>query len=427
MLRPDTTLPDRELYGQGFVLVSDAGTPQANGIYKATAKDYCEAPIYEHLTHGEILKITREPHTNPKTGQVKHGWLLGLSKKPLYGRPTEDLFVVSKNDAKPGWKNFNGALPLPTVQGFANLVDLYHSIADGAKTAGDAASEREDWAAAQKAFSRGVEALKESPEQSGENFKSRGAVLMGRRANVNLKLKDYKAALRDAIVALEFVRGLASAEAVAKEAALALGPMDENAVQKMLDAIGEGNILDPTSPLVTRCVDRWIEDNMDVADFNKENPENLQPVPAPVHMQADRYLDGVDDETRYEIFKKHIPGMDRKDGGAGIVPNAAECLVVMKQFEEALDTPEFTRRKQELWDQRGLSYPARLLKTREMIAEELTDVLVPLGFAPGTPGLARCMKQMQKWWSEDMACANKAMDLEEIADVSLADLGCEDP
>merc|ERR1719221_1575785 len=75
------------------VVISGAGTEEANGIYRATDRLYCDAPVYEHMEHGADFKITREPHTNPKTGATKHGWLLGWKKSPQYGVPTESLKV----------------------------------------------------------------------------------------------------------------------------------------------------------------------------------------------------------------------------------------------------------------------------------------------------------------------------------------------
>ena len=61
----------------------------ANGVYKATGREYCDAPVwtallnrhmlqdhviqaccqvYEHVERGQELRITREPHKNPMPG-----------------------------------------------------------------------------------------------------------------------------------------------------------------------------------------------------------------------------------------------------------------------------------------------------------------------------------------------------------------------
>ncbi|CAJ1341854.1 unnamed protein product [Effrenium voratum] len=140
----------------------------------------------------------------------------------------------------------------------------------------------------------------------------------------------------------------------------------------------------------------------------------------PIHMPADRYLDGLDEETRASVIKRYIP--DEPFGGTAVVSNPAECLELMKKWEEVLSGSDFQSRRKALWDRRDLNFPQRLMETRTIVAASLAKVLEPMGFAPGRPGLARCVKQMQVHWSTDRACANKALDLEELADVSLADL-----
>jgi len=399
------------------IVISGAGTEEANGIYKATGKEYCDAPVYEHMDHGADLKITREPHTNPKTGAVKHGWLLGLKKNPLYGAPTESLAVPSS-----GWKKFSGTAPVPTVVVHEQFVDVFFQQADDAKTACDAAAEREDWKAAVEAVSSGIDALKRSGERFGDAFKNRAAMLLSRRANAHAKLKEHRLALRDAVAALELVRSLTSAEVVAVSSAKVLGNTDDATAQKILDSVGAGRILDSGAPLVLRCVERWIDDvleNMKVAGgaANMEMPE-------PRHMASDRYLDNLDEKTRTEILKQYLPEAFKPpgEGGTGMIHNAKECLSLMHRWEQVFSGPEFQKKKKALWDREGLSYPIRLKETREMVATSLNEVLEPMGFQRGRPGLARVVKQMQIYWSADKACANKALDLEELADVSLADL-----
>lgn len=395
------------------VVISGAGTPEANGIYKATTTEYCDAPVYEHMERGADLKITREPHTNPKTGKTKHGWLLGLKKTPLYGAPSESLSVPAV-----GWKQFSGEPPLPTVKVHQQITDVFFAIADDAKTAGDEAVDREDWNTAVSSFTEGVDALKRSGERFGEDFKNRAAFLLARRAAAHANLQEPSKALRDAVAALELVRGLASAEAVAVESAKRLGCKDDASARRLLEPVGAGRILDTGTPLVLRCVERWIRDAMPVILSGEEGAK----LPAATHMQADRYLDGVDEETRNEILKKYIPELDVQFGGNGIIQSARDCLSLMKRWEEVLAGDEFQRRRKELWDRKDLSFPGRLKQSKLLIAESLANVLEPAGFAPGLPGLTRCVGQMQHYWSQDQACARKAYDLEELADVCIADL-----
>jgi len=395
------------------IVISGAGTQEANGIYRASEKEYCNAPIYEHMELGADLKITREPHTNPKTGQTKHGWLLGQRKTPIYGAPTESLMVPSV-----GWKKFNGAPPVPTVKVHEQLVDVFYTLADDAKCTGDTAGEKDEWQAACEAYTSGIDALKRSGERFGDAFKNRAALLLSRRANAHAKMQDWKAAFRDAIAALELVRSLASAEVTALEAAKQLGCKDDTAAARILEEVGFGRVLDPGAPLVLRCVERWIDEVLAVVKAGGD----MASLPAATHQQADRYLDGVDEQTRQEVIKRYLPDANKPLGGTGIIHNAEECLTLMKKWEEVLASRDFQLKRAALWDRTGLSYPVRLREQKILVAETVTGVLQPLGFAPGRPGLSRAVKQMQVYWSKDRDCARKALELEELADVSLADL-----
>lgn len=64
---------------------------------------------------------------------------------------------------------------------------------------------------------------------------------------------------------------------------------------------------------------------------------------------------------------------------------------------EVFTGPEFQSRRKALWDRRDLSFPQRMRETRRdtarhsslsvrsMVAESLSSVLEPMGFAPGRP------------------------------------------
>jgi len=395
------------------VEVSGAGTEEVNGVYKSTDKTYCDAPSYEHVDNGTDLKITREPHTNPKTGATKHGWLLGLRKQPQYGVKTEDLVIPAA-----GWKAFGGAAPVPTIILHEQVVDVYFARADEAKTNGDAALEREAWSDAQQLFEQGLDNLKRSGERFGDPFRNRAALLLSRRGGANLKLEDPRAALRDAVAALELVRSLASAERTAVEAAQALGCTSDALAKRFLEPIGTGRVLDSGAPLVLRAVERWVDDLIPL--FQEGNSEAA--LPEPRHLPADRYLPDMEEEKRQAILKYHIPGYELPPGGTGIVKDVPACLELMQRWEAVFNGSEFQQKRKDLWDRRDLNYVRRLEATREMVAESLSGILEPMGFAPGKPGLTRVVQQMQTYWSTDRAVANKALDLEELADISLADL-----
>lgn len=146
------------------------------------------------------------------------------------------------------------------------------------------------------------------------------------------------------------------------------------------------------------------------------------PLPEPRHLPADRYLPDMDEEARQAVLKYHIPGYMLPPGGTGIVKDVSECMELMRRWEAVFAGAEFQQKRKDLWARRDLNYPRRLEASKEMVAESLSGILEPMGFAPGKPGLTRVIQQMQTYWSTDRTIANKALDLEELADVSLADL-----
>lgn len=395
------------------VVISGAGDASVNGIYKATPQMYCDAPIYEHTVAGQDLKITREPHTSPKTGVVKYGWLLGKAKVPLYGVPTKNNLIPTT-----GWKQFGGPEPVPQVVVHAYFAEVFYTEADDAKAKGEACMDQEDWKNAIHVFTAGLDAMSRSGERFGDAFSQRAALLLSRRGRCNARIEDWKAALRDAIASLELARGLSAAEAVALEASTALGCPNDSSATRFVETLGNGRVLDTGAPLVLRCVDRWVNDLVEMWESNLPSAA----LPEPRHLPSDRYLPGVDDKEREKILKKHLPEYFQVPGGTGIIKDASECLTLMRRWEEVFSSSEFQRNRREIWERRDLNFPMRLEEFRRLVATSLADILEPMGFAPGQPGLTRVVRQMQTYWSKDRACASKALDLEEMADVSIADL-----
>ena len=73
---------------QVFILVKDAGSGDADGVYKPASRRWLDHDVYENR-FGECI-ISREAH-NSKTGQAKHGFVLGRGGRPLYGVKTGNL------------------------------------------------------------------------------------------------------------------------------------------------------------------------------------------------------------------------------------------------------------------------------------------------------------------------------------------------
>jgi len=218
---------------------------------------------------------------------------------------------------------------------------------------------------------------------------------------------------------LELLPQLVSAERCFLEAALELGCRNEAEARRILEVVGQGKILDAGAPLVLRPVERWIGDLLEQVIGQEEAPDRL---PEPRHMPSDRYLEHLDDEEREKVLKKYLPEYFQTPGGVGIIKDPAECLQIMLRWEEIFSSENFQKARKDLWARRDLNFPSRLVEMRKIVCTFVAEVLEPMGFAEGQPGLTRTIRQMQVYWSKDKACACKALDLEELADVSLADL-----
>jgi len=92
-------------------IVTGAGCPEVNGIYKNIGLESFGAPIFRHVEVAEQL-MSRE-----KWGE-RNGWLLGANRRPLYGVRTE-----LKKCPKTGWRAFNASTPAPVVEAFSSLAD----------------------------------------------------------------------------------------------------------------------------------------------------------------------------------------------------------------------------------------------------------------------------------------------------------------
>lgn len=394
-----------------IVLISGAGTEEVNGLYFANpSREYNDAPVYEHDTLKEECLISREAHVSAKTQEKKHGWLLGLKKQPLYGSPTEDRKIPEKK-----WKKFGGAEPVPSVQAFLKKEDAFFVVADRQKAEGNGYVEKEEFVKAIESYNIGIDALKRSKRFYGEEFTTRAAHLLGYRAEAQQKNGYHRLALIDSIAALEITRGMSSAEERALQCARKLGCTAEQAKQ-LLEGAGTGAIIDFTNPLILRGVERWVDTALDAV---KSDGNLIVPARA-VHLEEDRYLQNMDDKTREKVFDIFTPKKDSTS--MNVVDNASECLRIMSEWETIFNKDDFQARKKQLWDQKELSYPQMMKKLRELIAEFLGPNLTKHGYAPDQNGLTRIVGQMQKFWSQDKNVAHKAEDLEDVCDVSIADL-----
>lgn len=99
-----------------FFLVKNSGTGEADGVYKGGERMWLSSDVYSNR-YGNCI-ISREAHKSPKTGEVKHGFVLGKESRPLYGVKTQSLEVPIK-----GWKVFQGQEPAPEIVRFKSWSD----------------------------------------------------------------------------------------------------------------------------------------------------------------------------------------------------------------------------------------------------------------------------------------------------------------
>lgn len=108
----DAALPPEVL------VVYGAGSPEVNGLYQDTHLELCCSRIFRHTLLGDHL-LSRERHGE------RHGFLIGASRRPLYGVRTEAL-----DCPQTGWRSFKGASPAPRVEGFSTLAEAATRLAD---------------------------------------------------------------------------------------------------------------------------------------------------------------------------------------------------------------------------------------------------------------------------------------------------------
>ena len=188
-----------------FILVRDAGSGDVDGVYKPASRRWLDHDVYENR-FGECI-LSREAHTNPKTGQVKHGFVLGRGGRPLYGVKTELLEVPTT-----GWKAFEGQEPIPDILKFPSWSDccqhgawFFHQEAENAAKGGH-------WKVvlmmADRAFDCHTQARPKGRgdiRQGGSEWSQQLCDLLGTRADALLHLGQYKRALIDACSAVHFV------------------------------------------------------------------------------------------------------------------------------------------------------------------------------------------------------------------------------
>ena len=189
---------------QVFILVKDAGSGDADGVYKPASRRWLDHDVYENR-FGECI-ISREAH-NSKTGQAKHGFVLGRGGRPLYGVKTEKLEVPTA-----GWKAFEGQEPIPELLKFASWSDCCQHGSWYFLQEAENAAKGGHWKVvlvmADRAFDCHTQARPKGRgdiREGGSEWSSQLCDLLGTRAEALLNLGQFKRALIDACAAVHFV------------------------------------------------------------------------------------------------------------------------------------------------------------------------------------------------------------------------------
>eukprot|EP00930_Biecheleria_cincta_P031986 TRINITY_DN22197_c0_g1_i1.p1 TRINITY_DN22197_c0_g1~~TRINITY_DN22197_c0_g1_i1.p1 ORF type:complete len:640 (-),score=154.29 TRINITY_DN22197_c0_g1_i1:293-2212(-) len=176
--------------GPVAVLVSGAGSDDANGLYLPSEKLWHDAPIFEN---DRRCLLSREPHKSQKTGLSSYGWILGQDRKPIYAVQDESMTPPSS-----GWKKFTGEAPIPRVQGMDSLKDAAEAAALAMKQEGNTLFAARSYKEAEAKWSRALSLL----DRHGEEGELQIA-LYANRAETKLRLSRWEEALADAEAALE--------------------------------------------------------------------------------------------------------------------------------------------------------------------------------------------------------------------------------
>jgi tetratricopeptide (TPR) repeat protein len=175
--------------GDNCIVVTGAGSDEANGVYVPTGRKWHDASVYENDSK---CLLSREPHKSQKTGETSYGWILGHDRKPLYAVQSAEMTPPTA-----GWKKFNGILPLPALSGPFSYADGATRAAESLKEIGNTLFKACKYSQAETLWTRAL-----SLAETGQ-AKSLTAALYSNRAEARLRLAKWDAALSDSQEALK--------------------------------------------------------------------------------------------------------------------------------------------------------------------------------------------------------------------------------
>eukprot|EP00435_Cladocopium_sp_Y103_P025149 s4373_g6.t1 len=107
---------------------------------------------------------------------------------------------------------FGGEEPIPAIKVLLHMDEVFFFSADDSKLGGDDAMEQKDWRSAIQHYTAGIDMLKRTNDRLNEGFRSRACLLLTQRGTAHLQLKEPKAALRDAVAAMDLEHSAAEAQ-----------------------------------------------------------------------------------------------------------------------------------------------------------------------------------------------------------------------
>eukprot|EP00747_Dinoflagellata_sp_TGD_P011593 gnl/TRDRNA2_/TRDRNA2_120895_c1_seq1.p1 gnl/TRDRNA2_/TRDRNA2_120895_c1~~gnl/TRDRNA2_/TRDRNA2_120895_c1_seq1.p1 ORF type:complete len:917 (-),score=213.11 gnl/TRDRNA2_/TRDRNA2_120895_c1_seq1:158-2908(-) len=189
-----------------FVLVKNAGTGEADGIYKPGDRKWEDCDVYSNW-FGDCI-ISRESHVNPKTQEKKYGWVLGRDGRLLYGQKSERLHPTEGK----GWKCFQGEEPIPEIATFKTWSECCQHGAWYFSEEANNAAKGCHWKVvlmmADRAFECHTNARpkgKGDARQGGTEWSEQLCELLATRADALIHLGEFKRALVDACSAVHFI------------------------------------------------------------------------------------------------------------------------------------------------------------------------------------------------------------------------------
>jgi tetratricopeptide (TPR) repeat protein len=182
-------LTETTLAAQGnCIVITSAGSDDANGVYVPTGKKWHDAEVYEN--DAKCL-LWRKPHKNQKTGETSYGWILGQDRKPLYAVQSPALTPPTN-----GWRKFAGALPLPQFDEPCSYHDCATKAAENFKDSGKIQFQAHKYSEAETKWTRAL-------SLAGQRDAALKVALYSNRSEARLRLSKWDAALSDAQEALK--------------------------------------------------------------------------------------------------------------------------------------------------------------------------------------------------------------------------------